>query len=625
MRMFENPARLSVALALVLVLAEGSTRGADRPAIGADLDSVEPRSFPECAAVVDVTKPPYSARGDGATDCTEALQKALADAMGRHRVLYLPEGTYLISRTLEWSKKNADGGDAWGFNAIQGRHPRRTVIRLKDATFTDPKDPKAMMGCGGFGSADWFHNHVQGVTFDVGRGNPGAIGLQFYSNNVGSVRDVAVISGDGAGAVGLDLGHRDMNGPLLVRNVEVRGFDVGIRAGAAVNSQTFEHIRLERQREVGLANFGQSVSIRGLASDNAVTALRLEGFTAILDCDLVGRDAAAGAPAIRIGQAPFYARDVATRGYATALAAPEGRRAAAGPVLTEFLGEEPTSPFASAPASLRLPVRETPEVPYGDPAGWAVVDAFGADPTGDRDSSEAIQKAIDSGAETVFFPGAYDLRSPVRVRGKVRRLLGVGNWLDYNRHSAPDLVIEDGEAPVVVVERFAPINGGVSIETDRTVVFRSLEVAFLAPLGRGDLFLEDVATGDLRLAPGQRAWARQLNIENQGTHLTNPGGALWVLGYKTERGGCLARTSNGGATEIFGNFSYTTTAGSLAPMFVTEDASVFAFLNEVCFSGDPYRTLVRERRGDVTKVVRRGEGGVWPYVANPAPRPGGDR
>jgi hypothetical protein len=27
------------------------------------------------------------------------------------------------------------------------------------------------------------HNHVQNLTFNVGRGNPGAIGLPFYSDN----------------------------------------------------------------------------------------------------------------------------------------------------------------------------------------------------------------------------------------------------------------------------------------------------------------------------------------------------------------------------------------------------------------------------------------------------------
>ncbi len=63
----------------------------------------------------------------------------------------------------------------------------------------------------------------------------------------------------------------------------------------------------------------------------------------------------------------------------------------------------------------------------------------------------------------------------------------------------------------------------------------------------GELFFEDFVTHNLQLR-GQRVWARQLNIENQGTHLLNEGADLWVLGYKTERGGTLLETVHvGGA------------------------------------------------------------------------------
>ena len=69
-------------------------------------------------------------------------------------------------------------------------------------------------------------------------------------------------------------------------------------------------------------------------------------------------------------------------------------------------------------------------------------------------------------------------------------------------------------------------------------------------------FFEDVVTHDLHLKK-QKLWARQLNIENQGTHLINDGGDLWILGYKTERGGTLLDTRGGGRSEVLGGFSYT--------------------------------------------------------------------
>ena len=127
-----------------------------------------------------------------------------------------------------------------------------------------------------------------------------------------------------------------------------------------------------------------------------------------------------------------------------------------------------------------------------------------------------------------------------------------------------------------------------------------------------------MATDDFRLNPGQKVWARQLNIENEGDHLTNDGGEIWALGYKTERGGTLLNTRGTGRSEIFGTFSYTTTAGKLAPMLVTSDAEVFAFFGEVCYTGDPFSIIVRESRGGVTRDVKRGEGLPTPYVGRQA-------
>ena len=597
---------------------------------GAELDNATDHRFPVTSFVIDVTQPPYRAKGDGKSDDTAAIQKALNDVMGLHKILYLPNGTYLVSATLHWTNKNSNTQPAWGFNWVQGQNPLKTVIRLKDDTFTDPMKPKAVMWCGGFGSADWFHNYVQDMTFDVGRGNPGAVGLQFYSNNSGAVRNVAIVSQDGKGMSGLDLAHRDMNGPLLVRNVIVHGFAIGIQTGRAVNSQTFERVTVTGQSRFGFDNEGQAISIRQLKSENAVPAVRSYGVLSIIEADLQGRDGAKNLPAIinynggRVGL-----RDVTTSGYGRALgdvATPDfvaafritgaDKPGSEGPNITEYFSHPATSPFGDQAKSLRLPVQETPDVPWDDPKTGAVADKFGADPTGQQDSSDAFQKAIDSGATTVFLPGFYALEKPIVIHGKVRRLLGTGAWIDYNSKSKPDIIVADGNEKAVVIEHFANINGGVEIKTDRSVVIRSVGT-HITHRGKGPLFLEDVATGDLKLQPGHKVWARQLNVENEGTHVMNDGGELWVLGYKTERGGTLLHTLGGGRSEVFGTFSYTTTAGKLAPMFLTEDSAAFAFFAEVCYTGDPFTTLVREKRKGVIKEVKRGDGNVTPYVGVP--------
>ena len=53
-------------------------------------------------------------------------------------------------------------------------------------------------------------------------------------------------------------------------------------------------------------------------------------------------------------------------------------------------------------------------------------------------------------------------------------------------------------------------------------------------------------------------------------------------------------------------------------MFLTEDSAAFAFFAEVCFTGDPFTTLIREKRKGVTKEVKRGDGSVTPYVGVPS-------
>ena len=287
----------------------------------AERDGNADQRFPATDFVIDVRKPPYNAKGDGQTDDTAAIQQALNDIMGLHKILYFPNGIYVVSATLHWTNKNSNQQTAYGFNWVQGQNPLKTVIRLKDDTFTDPAKPEAIMWCGGFGSADWFHNYVQDVTFDAGRGNPGAIGLQFYSNNTGAVRNVEIISQDGQGEIGLDLGHRDMNGPLLVRRVSVKGFRRGVVTARAVNSQTFEHIKLTGQTEFGLDNHGQAISIRGLTSDNAVPAVRSYGTLSLLEATLAGRDGATKLPAIvNYNGGRLWLRDITTTGYGRALA-----------------------------------------------------------------------------------------------------------------------------------------------------------------------------------------------------------------------------------------------------------------------------------------------------------------
>jgi hypothetical protein len=559
--------------------------------------------------VIVVTDPPFNAKGDGATDDTEALQGVINEIAGTGRIAFFPAGVYLVSNTLVIPNKQINGSNSYGFNNLQGQNETKVVLRLKDSAtgFDVEATPRPMLTFGSHGSADWFGNSVSNMTFDTGENNPGAIGLQFFSNNFGGIREVTIRAGgaNGAGAIGLDLGYNDQNGPLLVKQLTVVGFQVGIRLANVVNSATFEHVRLAGQLDTGFVNEGQAVSIRDLQSNGAPRAVSNGGIMTLIESRL----ARAGANATAIeNRGVLFARDVTTPGFSAAIARPDGSMSQPGPI-SEYVSTSTLRLFSSQPTSLKLVVKETPEIPWDDPSTWASVVSFGADPAGNVDSADAIQAAIDSGATTVYFPrGFYLSTKTILLRGNVRRLLGMNSNLDYVGQVTPDIRVVDGAQPVVAIDRLYT-GAAVEVATTRTVVLLDAVLHDL-DTGAGDVFIEDISTSPVSsttFGPGN-VWARQFNPENQGTHIVNNGGRLWILGLKTERGGTLIENTPGSKTELLGGFSYTTTDPGNAPMFINNDASLSATFGEVTFGPPRFNPMVSETVNGVNRLLRPTDG-----------------
>jgi hypothetical protein len=572
--------------------------------------------FPVGSGVIDVQAAPYFAKGDGKTDDTVALQRAIDELQGRHQTIYLRAGTYLVSKSLRF--KPAVGN---GYNTFRGAGAKQTIMRLKDSTFVAAEKPQPILSLGFNGQedgkgvhADWFNNNVFDLTFDCGRGNPGAIGLQYYSNNVGALRDVEIRSGDGTGTIGLDLGYADQNGPCLVKNVTIDGFSQGIRTGATVNSQTLENIRITGASKIGWENAGQCLSIQNLFVEASGPAfVNKVGVVALINAELVGKEIPADTAAITSHET-LFARNIKTSGYASAINnrrekdSPTGD--AAWPNVDEWVSTPPLSLFPQMERrSLNLPIQDTPEVTWDDPSEWANVRHFRD--VKDPDDTAAVQRAIDSGATTVFFPagGHYFISETVVIRGPVRRIIGLFSWLHPVKSVEPMFRMADGQSPVVVFQDFA---GDAQIEHsgNRTLVIRNGQGMGGKMTGQGELYLENVVA-DWEFRSG-RVWARQFNNERLGTHILNAGATLWILGLKTERGGTLIETKAGGVTELLGGLSYTTNNGKLAPMFVSENARVSYVIGEVCYTGDPYKFLVKETRNGVERVLSRGDAPLRP-------------
>lgn len=746
--------------------------------------------FPDGANVVNVKMPPYNAKGDGVTDDTAAINAALAANRSNRAIVYLPDGTYLVSNTLQFPLSDAQS-EVFGYLTLQGQTRSGAIIRLKNKApgFTNAALPKAVVNTGNKGYAALFRNAVRGLSIKTGTGNVGAIGLQFMSNNQGTVKDVTICSEDKKGVYGLDLGYKDNNGvkdiengPLLVKAVEISGFNVGIRANSILQSQTLEDIYLHDQIQFGLTNNGQALSIHNLRSNNRVTAIKnTSGILTLVDATLTGFGTASGVSAIVFGET-LYGRNIATSGYARAINNTDAKVTVTGPNVEQYVSTPPLSLFLSPPRSLNLPVQNTPDVNWDDPATWANVRDFGArgdgpltgrgqyrggdgfqydsanwgnpivtkadgtvkhlageydyryaggpqhtlaadeiafdqptstfdiafpsidiptvkirgqayprslnvafsdlryklngeyvtfsakagiddsvngegsiqfevyadgvlvynsyvvygsDPvlpislnvagvqelrirTWDgKDDTEYIQAAIDSGASTVYLPrgtnpnykGFYSISSPVQIRASVRRVLGTeATIVSLTPPGTPALKFVDGIPNIVVLERFESAGQGnpfIEHASSRTLVIRNASAGGYVNTGFGDLFLQDVGLGGT--FKNQNVWARQLNVETNGTHLTNDGGNLWILGYKTEGGGTLIETKNGGKTELLGGLAYAAD-GNLAPMFINNESSVSVSFGEISFNGAPFSVLVRETRNGVTRSLNRGGG-----------------
>jgi hypothetical protein len=599
--------------------------------------------------VTDITKPPYAATPNDSTDDTAAFQQALKD---RRRLIYVPDGTYLISDTLRWGHRQTR-------QILQGQSESGTILKLIDNApgYQDPRAPKAVIWTGET-PAQRFRNGIRNLTVDTGTGNPGATGIQFIANNQGGMTDVTIRSGDGAGVVGLDLGYTTEQGPCLIKGITVRGFDTGIFMKYAVDGVVLEDIDLQRQRKVGVFNDGQSVSFRGLRSRNSVIAYhngRHSSLTALIDSELTAPEGVGDMPAI-LNESGMFVRNVRTSGYPYAIKNKAGHGTGdPGPMVDEFVSHAVLSLFPSPQRSLNLPIQEPPPVSWQDPAEWVSVTNFQpqkrtlTDKDGKAvevtDWSPALQQAIDSGARTVYFPvGTYGLYSDVHVRGNVERIIGMENeFRPRVGPTGPTFFIEDGPGPVVI-ERADLIYTALHVvqRSQRPVILRSLAVhEMVVEQGAAPMFIEDVVGGFLHLHPGTQVWARQLNLEkweyrDAGPQALNEGGQLWVLGIKTEYDPDVIITRKGGSTEVIGGFiyankAYRTTAEKT--WFVIEDAARVSFtVGEWVGRKQPFTPVIETRNGETRRLEYgdahpRGQGSMAPlFVGYPAdPKPTGQR
>jgi hypothetical protein len=592
------------------------------------LASGENMVFPEDAGLVDVTKPPYELKGDGKTDNTAALRKAFADFRGLNRTLYFPNGTYLFSGRINVSgEKPSQPHSMDRFLNIQGQSEAGVVLKLKDNSpgYDDPAKPKTFISLyEGKSTGDVMHSYVRNITVDVGKGNPGAAALRYMTNNSGAMYDVTIRSSDPkkTGAIGLDL-RQSQNGPGLIKRVTVEGFDYGVQT-ANTFSLVFEHITLRDQRKAAFNAGNSRLTIRGLKTRGAVPALVGSKHThlTLVEADLAAKDSAGAAIVFR--NKKLFLRDIKQTGYAHTVQAADGTFVDGD--VEEWYDGKGQSLFGAKPRTLRLPIKETPDVPWEEDLSKWVKVAPGRDKLQD-----AVDEVAKAGKTTIYFAklgpgkgeGKYHVTRPVRVYGSVSRIIGLENFLDVaDPHGAfksgeAVFTFEDLTSDAVVVERFFSLGGWkgpphahlFENKTDRPIILKNFAKRGLLkkPQPGKVWFLEDVVS-HLRVGRGEKVWARQLNPESPRRNMVEvDGGQLWVLGMKTEGRATHIVATNGAKVELLGGVSYQSWGKQPLdpPMFIVTGGAQASFTFGFYHWNLPFTTIVEETLGGKTKRLPR--------------------
>ena len=571
--------------------------------------------------------------GDGKTDDTEAFKKAICGDSPRS--IYIPAGTYLIREQLRYG---ANAGKKKRTLLI-GESVSSAVIKLADKApgFGDPAKPQTFIYTRhpkqqGEQNMNMFLYHL---TIEIGRGNGGAVALNYHSNNTGAIKDVVLRASDPVGSPGhTGLACWDWEvGDAIACYLTVDGFKTGVSLTRIGNYFTMEHVTV-RRCATGVE--GPTFCIRDLVTENCGVALRSTGQTVLVDAVLKG----SGPAAIVNEKGGLLARNITTAGYATAIASQSPGGNAKGPEVREYLSDKPVSNWPPAPGmgtTLNLPIEDSPELQYPQTgAEWAVMPAQG-------DISDALQQAIDAGKKTIYIPaGGVSITRTIILRKAVERIMCAGvAMVTCKTGDEPIFRLEGGTAPVVIVELFYTNYGsktgpGVLQASPRTLVVRHGSLSYeTAPEGAGGKFFAESLVSYITCRK-VHAWLRDMDTESggpQARNLANEGGVMWVLGQKTEDFATKIRTVDGFTELLGGTYRQNWDASDFQrtgidpndppPLFEAVNSNV-SYTYVSWGPAKAYVHLVRETRGSETRNLERSQAGGGAvlfvgYTKRPAP------
>ncbi len=559
------------------------------------------------SAIIDVTKPPYCADHTGKTDCTAILKQILDDLLLREingvqkeydkliqmseggtkivydgfenrvksrgrvnvlypelvpdsQIIYFPAGRYLVSDTITYSLENLKNiydskplSELCRCIHIMGESAEGTVIQLADGSpgfeagknkpvlsfvnVPDCMERKCSNVCQ--------NNTLEDITIDCGQGNPGAVGVRFTSINTGKLENVTLL-GHGAWC-GLECA---VNTTASIVGLSASGFAYGIHAPYS-SVTVIDQACLSDNRRSAIKTTGSKLVCKQIAS-GAIPTLEFYQTDRSDDVEELGVYYLAD-------QSMTYCGEIGSnRVY--------------------FGTEEVRREACRIPKNARSTNAED----------WVCVDDFGAKGDGVTDSTEAIQRALNSGMPVVIFgSGHYLVSGVMQIPKSVKtldfmycdlfssdELIGLknGGVFEINEASTELLFVEN----LYTFEQFYGHFRLIKQNAERDLVLRNIHnqasATYFNTVGGSRIYLDNCAsttatyvhncvlTKDVPYEDysgvipyefhSQRVYGMQVNPERGQTELLNDGSELVIDAYKIEGPGVAVKTVNGGKTEI---------------------------------------------------------------------------
>ena len=614
--------------------------------------------------IIDVTKAPYYADNTGKLDCTDILRRVFDDLLLREiegvketeqrlftlgendvyigfesrieknkvrvifpefvpdaRIVYFPEGTYLVSDTVTYTHKNLKNifDSKPGFELSRGIHilgesREKTVIKLKDnceGFCGDVKKPVLSL----INAENPYDtalsnvsqlNTVADLTVDCGTGNPGAVGLLFIANNSGRIENVSIKGNNSETGIGFAAGSEG-----VIRDISVCGFKTGVylyKSSVLVfDGLSFSQITGKTVR----AGCGSAVFCGFEEKDsNGIEFFDKNGNYAVMN---------------------YYGENVTDN---------QVYSADSSGVVFENGNKTATLSFL---ASTEMP-RDSFVI---TDKNYAVVEDFGAVGDGKTDSTEAIQKAFDSGKEIILFSGGhYLVNGNITVPEAVRKIdfmfcdFFAGENLISGKAAALFTVNRDSKYPLYMehlytFEQFYGHFRLICHAAHRDIVLKDLHTQTAAmyynTVPGSKVFLDNCActvgtySNDCIIARkgykpeycgmipyefhSQTVLAFNLNPERADVEVLNDSSFITFYGFKVEGPGTAIKTVNGGKTAVF---VFSCGIGDITAknaLFHNESSDVYLFSGMVFGVTDQldYNLILSSKKGGTLKRVYKSE------------------